>query len=176
MDREQLQHYLKGGKFKAIYSPKVIDNLGKSNVELIGETCKFWQNTNVSPISGDPIYMGQHAFNSNRVWGWSPEEDLMDLVIIDEYITKPEVLPRFIYRLTYSTMDEIMRSWPHSKTLKAPLVFGREYSAVGTLSEHAEETFSRVLSGNQKPTRLEGAIWNGEPYNEIKWEEVCIDK
>ena len=91
MNKKQLKHYLKGGKFSAIYRPKVIIDIDSNSKGQIGNEIIVWQNIIVSPIITPAKFRGQHAFNADEIDGWFPEEDIKKFFAIGEF--NPELPP-----------------------------------------------------------------------------------
>jgi len=160
MTREQLDHYLIGGKFRATYNPKKLD-ISYESLHQIGSKIEVFQNIIIAPL-GSP-YEGQHAFNCHSIYGWFPEEDITDLEIIDEYIERPESLPQFLYRLTYTDRDKIFPNFGKGN-FKIPLVVSRSYSV-------PNDAYVLVIS-NPPADKLEKAIWKGEFYEDIEWKPL----
>lgn len=163
MNKKELEHYLKGGKFTCIYNPKMMD-IDTNSKSFIGKTITVWQNIVVNPIIEYKEFVGQHAFNTDEIHGWFPEEDIKDLTIIDEFIDNPELLPKYMYRLYYSTKEQLEGNFGTGYDIELPYVSGREY-------DYDEDEYVKNLS-NPAADKIEKAIWNGEAYEDIKWEEL----
>ena len=159
MTKKQLIHYLKGGKFTAIYNPTKLD-ISFQSKQMIGKEIIVYQNMIVSPIIHISEYEGQHAFNSENIYGWFPEEDIKIINIIDDFIA-PESLPKYMYKLHYTKENKIEGNFGKNQSLKVPFFVGIEYSW---------EMDGYVLSlSNPQACKIEKAVWNGEKYKNIKW-------
>lgn len=123
---EQISHYLKGGMFKATYNPPHLD-IGDNNKLVIGTTITVHQNMINSPLQTPIEYKDQHAFNSDSIGGWFPEEDIENIIILDDFIENVQVLPAYIYRLHYTKESQIEPNFGKNTGIKLPFVTSREY-------------------------------------------------
>lgn len=162
MDKNQLEHYLKGGMFSGIFNPKVLDIIEKDKKQ-IGKTMVFYQNVLISPIlQTDRI--GQFRFNSIELFGWVPEEDIENLTIIDKYKEHVEKLPVYIYALKYTDETKLLPNFGNNHNLKVPCIVYRECSV-------ESDDYIQSLSKPQADEILK-AIWNGEEVEKIKWTKI----
>ncbi len=158
MDKEKLKHYLKGGKFIAIYNPKSMDISWKSQF-FISQKVIIYQNIIISPIITPLRYSGQHAFNCDSIYGWSPEEDFDDIEIIDVFIESPNRLPQYMYKLSYFKQEKIEPNF--GKGYQCPLIVGREYD------QEMDDYVMKI--SNPQACKIEKFVWEGED-DEINWE------
>lgn len=162
MNKQQLAHYLKGGMFLATYNPKKMD-ISASSKTYIGKKMRVWQNMIISPVISVDTYVGQHAFNSDEIRGWFPEEDIEILEMVDEFIDDPQPLPQYMYRFYYTDEKKLNKNFGKNHGLSVPLIVGREYSI-------EVDDYVRKLS-DPPADKIEKAVWNGEPWEEIQWKE-----
>ncbi len=130
MTRDQIKHYLLGGKFEAIYNPPSLD-ISSENKRLIGSTIEVYQNCLNTPVQHgeyDGRWEGQYRFTSPSIGGWFPEEDIQDLKIIDEFLDEEFIEPskQYCYKLTYTEEKQVRSNF--GKGFKAPIIVCREYS------------------------------------------------
>ena len=163
MTKEQLIHYLDGGIFTATYSPIVKHDLPTANIILDGQTIRVSQNMMINPLITPIEYQGQHAFDGEQIYGWIPEQDLKDLVILDEFLEHCQDMPQFLYKLIYMKKDQLMANFGVGD-YKVPMTVSREFS-------YENDKYILGLSKPQASMILK-AMWNGEPFDEIKWEII----
>ena len=155
MTKEQIQHYLKGGKFLAIYDPPKKSDLSSANLMHVHTSILIYQNVIHSPIISIKEYEGQHAFNSDVISGWFPEQDVKELIIQDDFIDNPEPLPAYMFKLHYTTREQVVGNFGNAgEDMSLPFSTGREYS-------HDAESYVLKLS-DPKATKVEKAIYTGE--------------
>lgn len=164
MTKEQFEHYIKGGLFKATYKPIGLD-ISDASRRMAGSTIEVNQNVIVTPIQSPEKWKGQHCFNSPSINGWLPEEDITIIEMIDEFIDFPEVFPMFMYRLTYTEESQIKPNFGNLE-ISLPLVVHREYST-------DNDNYVLKLS-NPQATRIEKAKWIGGYNEEPVWKEMKL--
>jgi hypothetical protein len=157
LTKEQLQHYLKGGLFKAIYQPTRVNNLNQDAIRTIGSTIEVYQNCDISPIVGSR-YDGQHRFNTEFIYGWIPKEDIQIIELIDEFVENPESLPLYMFRMTYRNPDTIIKNFGKGNWLPS-LVVGRSYKT--DMTDYVLKTLS-----DPPADIVEKCIWDG---GELIW-------
>lgn len=163
MTPEQLTHYLKGGIFLALYSPKVTHDLDRTNLNEIGQKIEVFQNFGwVAPLV--ETYSGQHAFNSYSISGWFPEEDIEILEMLDSYIDHPEPLPRYVYKITYLDQSKIKPNFGKVK-IKVPFTISREYTT--EMDKYVVEKLS-----NPRACKVEKCVWDGSKGDLMHWEII----
>jgi hypothetical protein len=163
MTKKQIKHYLKGGKFNAIYNPTKLNIAVESRLQ-IGNIIVVHQNMIITPILSIKEYEGQHAFNCDSIAGWFPEEDIKHLEIIDEFIDTPEKLPHYMYKLHYSTKEQLTGNFGNAgMDLSLPYTTGREYS-------NEMDSYIKMLS-TPAADKIEKAIYTGET-EEVTWETI----
>lgn len=161
MTPEQIVHYHKGGKFKAIYSPTVTHDLSTANRQRIGDKAIIVQNMINSPmITGR--YKGQHMFNTDIINGYCPEEDFKEIEIIDEFLDTSYPLPVYMYRLTYTEKGQLKPNFGKD-TFSLPLEVGREY---------VREVDEYILNlSSPQATTIEKAIYDGSTET-LEWKVI----
>lgn len=163
LTKEQLSHFVKGGMFKAIYSPKKTYDITNHSKLMIGREIIVYQNIINSPIMCVTDYRGQHAFNSRDIKGWFPEEDIEIIEMLNDYIDVPQTIPQYLYLLTYTKKKQLKNFGKNN--YKLPLIVGREYS--NEVDEYVKEL------SNPKATKIEKAVWTGvEKYSGLKWKTI----
>lgn len=160
LTEEQLKHYLKGGKFKAIYNPKHTDDISARSMGYIGKVMDVWQGPMICPLQIIG-WEGQHSFESSEIVGWFPEEDVNILETINSRIT-PQKLPQYIYELLYTTPEQIKFNFGNGK-IKPPIKVYREY-------DHENDAFIMHLSDPQA-TEIKRAKYDGKS-EKLKWETI----
>ena len=123
MTPAQRKHYLKGGKFLAKYRPKKTHDLLGSNIKNENGIVIVHQNVLVVPLSN-----GQYRFSCDEIIGWIPEEDLIELDPIMQYIEYPHPTIQYCYRMTYDNSDAIFQNFGKAFENYNHLVVFREYS------------------------------------------------
>ena len=166
MNKEQKEHYLKGGRFKAIYNPKSLD-ISNESKQYIGKSVIIEQNIIITPLITPEKFAGQHAFNCSDIYGWSPEEDFDNIEIIDDYKDNIESLPQYMYKLHYLKQEKLEPNFGKGNW-KIPMIVGREYG-------HNADNYIMSLSKPQA-CKIEKAVWNGEDYKDIKWKTLYEEK
>ena len=164
MTEEQFNHYIKGGKFTAVYNPPKTSDLSPVNLAKVGMSCIVWQNMIVSPLQEPERYVGQHAFNTDIIFGWCPEEDFKDLVILEEFIDSPESLPQYIFRLDYTDPNSVEGNFGKTSGLKVPFSVCRDY---GT----DNESYVLKLSDPQADEIFK-YVWKGKYQEKIEWVSI----
>ena len=164
MTVEQLQHYLKGGKFKAIYNPLKKETLVDPKTDLFNKEIICYQNYINTPIlTNGNGWMGQFRFNSKSIYGWFPEEDITITEILNKFIDTPEPLPQYLYRFYYDKEEQLLPNFGNGNW-KLPLIIGREYSI-------ENDNYVFKLS-NPQASKIEKAVWNGELLENVQWETI----
>ncbi len=167
LTKEQFEHYIKGGKFEAVYNPIVTDDLSEDNNCMIGDTIVVFQNMIISPLM-ETNYFNQHAFNSDDIYGWIPEEDITIIKIFDEYIDNVEPLPQWMYKIIYTDQSKITPNFgEHSKiiaTKEHPFVVLRQFPS------DFDDYILRL--SNPQADSIEKYIWQGKYNEEIKWKSI----
>jgi len=162
MTKEQFEHYLKGGVFTAIYAPKSLD-IDQASKHFIGHPILVHQNMINNPLQSPEIYKGQHAFNSNVIGGWFPEEDILGLEIVNDFIDQVAPLPVYMYRLIYEERNQIMENF--GKIIAdLPFIVTREYGS-------DMDSYVKKLS-NPQATLIEKCIWRGEYNEKLNWSVI----
>ena len=128
MTKEEKKHYYLGGKFKATYKPILSDtrDFHKSGMSII-----VHQNCLITPIGEDEYnrdWAGQLRFNSKDIYGWFPEEDIIDLKIINDFIEYPEQTKRWNYKLTYTEQSQVFGNFGKGNFI-APMSVYRDYTS-----------------------------------------------
>lgn len=162
MTKKQLQHYLSGGHFLAKYNPIKMD-IPQTAKSYIGKKIIIWQNMLTTPIIDIKDWLGQFRFNSDKISGWFPEEDITILEILDDYKDFPEPLSKYMYRLTYTKQEKLFNNFG-TGSWKIPMIVGREYST-------EQDAYIMKLSKPQA-CKIEKFVWNGEEINNIKWKTI----
>ena len=161
---EQLEHYLKGGRFRAKYNPPRRD-ISPESFDMIGEEIIVEQNMLNGPIQCIAEYRGQHAFNSPSISGWFPEEDIEILEIIDSYKDNPEPTPVYLYRMHYSTREQVVKNFGNAgREYDLPMVVGRQYV-------RENDQYIKDLS-SPPADRVEKCVWDPSISREVKFEEI----
>jgi hypothetical protein len=167
MTKEQTIHYLKGGKFTAVYTPVLTDT---KDYHKKGRTITVWQNCLNTPI-GEGEYSqnwgGQYRFNSDEIYGWFPEEDIKILEIVDEFIPYPEKITKYCYRLTYTEKSQILPNFGIGN-FSLPLIVYREY-------DDESDEYIKKLSSPQATMiekRVIDLINNTIPQWEVLYQKV----
>lgn len=162
MTQEQFEHYIKGGKFKAIYKPRKKD-ISKASKAMRGKETVAYQNMLICPIQDDQ-WNGQHCFNSTSIHGWFPSEDIEILEILNEVIPNVEPLPQYMYRLYYFNQQSIIANFGKQTTLISPFRAARNFN-------REMDDYILKLSTPQAD-RIEKAVWKGRFEEEIKWKTI----
>lgn len=163
MTREQTIHYLKGGKFKAIYSPVLTDT---KDYHKKGHTITVWQNCLNTPIGENEYqqnWVGQYRFNSDEIYGWFPEEDIKILEMVDEFIGYVESTIKYCYRLTYTDEKQILPNFGKGEFV-LPLIVYREYN-------DEDDDYVRKLSSPQA-SMIEKRVVDLMEENIPNWEPL----
>lgn len=164
MTKEQFEHYIKGGKFMATYDPVVIHDLSADNRYQRKNRMVIAQNMIVSPLQYEQ-YKGQHAFNGESIYGWSPEQDFKDLEIINDFLDSPEPLPQYMYQLVYTDMSKLEANFGKGYEGRTkPLYAFREYFK-------EMDDYILKLSDPQADDILK-YVWQGKYQEEIKWKSI----
>ena len=161
LSAEQIAHYLKGGKFRAIYKPTKLDISSNSKMQ-IGKELIIYQNMMVVPIVISTPYLNQHAFDTSEIYGWSPEEDFEILEMLDDYIPNPQMLPHYMYKLHYTRKEQLKPNFGKG-SWKAPMMIGRDYAVV-------MDNYVLGLS-NPQATKIEKAVYTGET-EDVEWKVI----
>jgi len=167
MNKEQHEHYMKGGMFTAMYSPKVTYDLDVENRLMIGQEITCYQNYLITPGGNLPQkYPNQHMFSSRDIRGYFPEEDIEILRTIDDYLEYPEELPMYVYRMTYTTEEQIVGNFGKwENKIGLPLIVERSYPM---------ERDDYVLNELSTPpaTLVEKAIYYGKFEENIEFKTI----
>jgi len=164
MTPEQRNHYFKGGKFTATYDPQKLDIAWESKM-IIGKKIEVYQNCLNTPMEN-----GQLRFNSPSIYGWFPEEDIKDLVIINEFIDFPEPTTKYCYRITFTDRNAITKNFGKGNWGKK-VVTTREYN-----TDHDNYVLNELL--DPMPDTIEKRILDltlGE-NSYPPWEEIYPSK
>ena len=168
MNAEQLKHYVNGGKFKATYKPKFLD-IAPESMLMIGREIIVHQNMINYPILEVERYVGQHAFNSDKIYGWFPEEDLENLEVIDEHIECVEPLPVYMYRLHFFDQNKIKHNFGETSGLKVPCIVGRGYP-------FDNDKYVIEILCDPRACKIDKTIWTGvEKYKDLEWNTIYED-
>ena len=164
MTKEQIKHYLKGGKFTAVFKPVMLD-LSEENKEQIGKQVECHQNVEVSPVREEEyspdVWVGQHRFDTDLITGYVLEEDLSELTIVNEFIDTPEMLPVHQYNMIFTTREQLVANFGND-VKDTPL----PYIAVRNYGRNMDEYIIKLCK--PAPTRIDKRLWN---YQEVsKWE------
>lgn len=168
MNRNEILHYLKGGKFTAIYNPKV-DDISDKHKQLSGRKAIIHQNCLNSPIFDDK-YKGQYRFwiDLDNKRFWHPEEDFDDITIIDEFISRPGKTKKFFYKLVYLDETKLLPNFGKNN-FKVPLEVFRDFD-----TERDDYILNHI--SNPKACRIEKCkldlLSEEEPNWKIIYEEV----
>lgn len=175
MNKEQFEHYIKGGMFKGIYNPKITFDLSQRNLILMREEIQLSQNLQICPIqdgeyrsssSGKSRYVGQFRFNSDQIDGMFPEEDIENLEIINEFVDNVEPLPVHMFKLVFDSREVIMEVFGNAgKKLPCPMTSFRNFTPEGNPTEHIK----RISSGASEIFRY---LWKGDYEEKIKWKLI----
>jgi hypothetical protein len=157
MNKEQLEHYLKGGHLTATYKPKSLDISAKSKM-FINFEIEVYQNMITSPLQSPERWIGQHAFNSKDIEGWFPEEDIENLKIINKFKDTPEPLPQYMYRLYYTEKSQFLNFG--IEDIKLPLLVSKEY--------HIEADDHVLKLSDPQATKIEKCIYTGND-DSLEW-------
>ena len=164
MTEEQFNHYIKGGKFTAVYNPPKTSDLSQDNLARIGRSCVVYQNMIISPLQSPESHKGQHAFDADIISGWCPEEDFENLTILDEFREHFEPTPQYLFRLDYTNPDSIKVNFGTNSGLQVPCSVYREY---GTDNEN----YVLKLSDPQADEIFK-YVWKGEYQEKIEWVSI----
>lgn len=165
MNKEQLVHYYKGGKFRATYSPKTSDT---KDYYKKGRTIEVYQNCLITPIQEGEYgknWAGQLRFNSHNIYGWFPEEDIENLEIINEFIEYPEKTKKYCYRLTYTKDNQLFPNFGKSN-FTLPLTVYREYD------EDSDEYIIKL--SKPQATSIEKRVVDLASGEELPWKKLNI--
>jgi len=168
MTKEQLDHYMKGGYFTAIYTPIVIDDLSHNNLSMTSKEIDVYQNVLNYPTPNQ-AYPQQFAFNSDDIYGWFPEQDIKIVRIQNRYLDFPESTKRYMYKIYYHNHDSILKNFGIGyENTKLPLIVTRAYTT---------ESDEYILQLSKPPAELiRKGIWNYEKSElEIIWEDFAKD-
>lgn len=157
MDKAQKLHYLKGGKFKAIYNPATLD-ISEESKNKIGKLIQVYQNCLNTPLPN-----GQFRFNSPSIHGYFPEEDIEIVDTLNEFIDFPEPTTKYCYRFTYTNPKTIFSNFGKGN-FPSPLIVFREYNF---------ESDEYVLKlSNPQADLIEKRVLNLLEDNEPEWETL----
>lgn len=161
LSTQDLQHYLKGGKFKVIYQPVKMYDLSPETRNNIGQEKIAYQNCDITPITTEP-YQNQMRFNVIDIYGWVPEEDLKIIERLDSYIQHPEETVLHIFHMHYDNEESARKEFGKC-VWTLPFIVTRSYST--DRSEY-------ILQIAKNASKIEKAFWQGEDFNELNWTQI----
>lgn len=171
MTKKQLEHYLKGGKFTAIYAPVKTDDLSGDNLDVIGRSITVHQNMLITPIMKGEYgqdWEGQFRFNSVYIDGWFPEEDVVSLNIIHEYIEHREELPVHWYRMEYTDRKSIRANFGKGYEDRQRVVITRQY-----WEECHEYVTGKLHQPGHMPDYIDYCCWEGQLP--VEWTRIFVN-
>lgn len=167
MTKEQFEHYIIGGKFRAVYNPVEQHDLSKGAKTMIGREVAAYQNMLICPIQDDK-WNGQHCFNADGVHGWFPEEDIKIIENLPDVIDNVSPLPQYMYKIYYNTQEAIDANF--GKTDFTP-----PFCAARNFSGKMDDYVMGLSTEGHQADKIERAIWYGMHDEKIVY-EVMYEK
>lgn len=160
----QLEHFLSGKAFSAVFSPTVREDLKGNWLQFVDKPVTIVRNMVSCPVFFEGRYHGQHRFTIvNGPEGWGPEEDFTGLKMLDQEYEDPDFDPWYIYRITYTDINVARKAMADSiQPDQMPLIVVREY-------QQERDDYVMEVLGKPKPALIEKMTWKKEWRRSINW-------